>query len=160
MDFNESAQPQAAAQAPSHFDTPNAFDQFDSTNTIDVNELLSKVNWGQPMSHFKWLSTHALWWNFTKKHKDQRFSSVSSFPRVSSQMTIFDLEVTWGLPSLCFLDLNLDFIFRYKIDLASKPADPIIILSRQDFEWGHKVQYFGSKIFESSFLISGQQTNV
>ena len=69
-----------------------------------------------------------------KKHKDQRFSSVSSFPRVSSQMTIFDLEVTWGLPSLCFLDLNLDFIFRYKIDLASKPADPIIILSRQDFE--------------------------
>lgn len=44
MDFNESAQPQAAAQAPSHFDTPNAFDQFDSTNTIDVNELLSKVN--------------------------------------------------------------------------------------------------------------------
>ena len=39
MDFNESAQPQAAAQAPSHFDTPNAFDQFDSTNTIALVQL-------------------------------------------------------------------------------------------------------------------------
>ena len=83
-----------------------------------------------------------------------------AFLEYQAKWPFFDLEVTWGLPSLCFLDLNLDFIFRYKIDLASKPADPIIILSRQDFEWGHKVQYFGSKIFWVIFLISGQQANV
>ena len=50
MDFNEANQQasqaqnaQQSQQSTPHFDNAT-FDQFDSSNTIDVNELLSKVN--------------------------------------------------------------------------------------------------------------------
>jgi hypothetical protein len=43
MDFSENAQQNNSGSGVA-FDPQNSFDQFDSSNTIDVNELLSKVN--------------------------------------------------------------------------------------------------------------------